>query len=55
MGISLFINSKWAPLSDGLLWFLGIEFKVTGLLMDLVSVGVTTHKVSNGTACNIDL
>ena len=42
--ICLFIIREWAPLSNGLLWFLGIDFKVTGHLIGLVSLGVTTHK-----------
>ena len=32
-------------LSDGLLRFLWIQFKVTGQLIDLESVGVTTHTI----------
>ena len=42
--ICLFIISHWDPLSDRLLWFLWMEFKVTGQLIDLMSVGVTTYK-----------
>ena len=49
VGICLFIISEWVPLSDGLLSFFWIEFKVTGQLIGLASVGVTTHKTSNGT------
>ena len=30
VGICLFIISEWTPMSSGLLWFLWIEFKVTG-------------------------
>ena len=37
VGTCLFMISKWAPLSDGLLPFLPIEFKVE----------VTTHKTSD--------
>ena len=38
VSIGLFIISKWAPLSDGLLLFLLIEFELTGQLTGLTSV-----------------
>ena len=44
MGIFFFIISEWTSLSDGVLWFLWIKFKVTGQLISLASVAVTTHK-----------
>ena len=44
LGICLFIISKCAALSDLLLWFLWIEFKVMGQLIGIILVGVTTHK-----------
>ena len=40
-----FIISQWVPMSDELLWFLWIEFKVMCQLISLGSVGVTTHKI----------
>ena len=40
----LFIITEWADLSDGLLWFLLLEFKVADQLIGLQSVGVTTQK-----------
>ena len=45
--MSLFIISEWAPLSDGLLWFLWKKFIVTGQFICLASVGVIPEKVSN--------
>ena len=42
--IWLFIISEWASLSEVLLWFLWMEFKVAGQLIGLTSVSVTTHE-----------
>ena len=47
-GYLRFIISKWASLSDGLLWLLLIAFKVTGQLIGLGSVGLTIQKCFNG-------
>ena len=44
VGMCFIIISELPPLSNGLLWFLGIKFKVTSQLNGLVSVGVTTPK-----------
>ena len=41
----LFIICKWTPLSDELLWFWWIDFKVNGQLIGFTSV--TNHKTSN--------
>ena len=47
VGIYLVITSEWPLLSHRLLWLRLLECWVTGELIGLISVGVTTHEISD--------
>ena len=53
--MAIYVYSKWAPLSDALLWFLWIEFEVTGQLIGHASVRIqaSNEKFASSVKCQL--